>query len=315
MWDFPLFPDRASRIAWHVDAVFFLELAVCVFFTALICVLILFYAIKYRRGSRANRQGVVTHNTALEVTWVVIPLLISLGFFVLATVVFFQMYRPPADAPQVYVLGKQWMWEVWHPGGKREINELHIPVGQPVRLIMTSQDVIHSFYVPAFRIKQDAVPGRYTSMWLQPERVGKFHLFCAEYCGTKHSGMVGWVVAMEPADYQRWLESGTQVSSMAESGEKLFRSYGCNGCHGVNATVRAPLLDGVYGHPVPLEGGSVVTADERYIRDSILLPLKEVVSGYKPVMPTFQGRISEEDLLKIIAYIKALGTKNERVEP
>jgi cytochrome c oxidase subunit II len=313
MWDFPLFPESATAIARRVDAVYFFELAVCVFFTLLICVLILYYAIKYRKGSQASRANAVTHNLTLEVLWIAIPLAIALMIFAAATVVFFEMYRFPPDAPEVYVLGRQWMWEVRHPGGKREINELHIPVGQPVKLLMTSQDVIHSFYVPAFRVKQDVIPGRYTSMWFQPNRVGKYHLFCAEYCGTKHSGMIGWVVVMEPSEYQHWLESGTTEAPMAASGAQLFKSYGCSGCHGVNSTVRAPLLDGVYGHPVPLEGGSVITADEKYIRDSILLPMSQVVAGYKPVMPTYQGRISEDDLLKIITYIKGLG-RNERVE-
>jgi cytochrome c oxidase subunit 2 len=314
MWDFPLFPDRASAIAWRVDAVFFFELAVCLFFTALICFLILYYGTKYRRSARVDRSNPVTSNVALEVIWVAVPLGISLAIFVAAAVVFFEMYRAPANAPEVYALGRQWMWQIQHPGGKREINELHIPLGQPVKLLLTSQDVIHSFYVPAFRTKQDVVPGRYTSLWFQPDRIGKFHLFCAEYCGTKHSGMVGWVHVMEPADYQRWLESGAPTETMADAGAQLFRSYGCSGCHGVNATVRAPLLEGVFGHPVPLEGGAVVTADERYIRDSILLPLSQVAAGYKPVMPTYQGRITEDELLKILAYIKSLGRNNERVE-
>jgi cytochrome c oxidase subunit 2 len=314
MWDFPLFPDRASAIAGRVDALYLAELAICVFFTILIAVLIIFYAVRYRRGARVDRSNMVTSNLALEAIWIVVPLVISMGIFVAATIIYFQMYRAPADASDIYVVGRQWMWEVRHPGGKGERNELHIPLGKPVKLLMISQDVIHSFFVPVFRVKQDVLPGRYTSMWFQPNRTGKFHLFCAEYCGTKHSGMIGWVVVMDPADYQRWLASGTSEPTMAQEGARLFRSYGCSGCHGVNATVRAPLLDGVFGHPVPLEGGSIVTADEKYIRDSILLPASQVVAGYKPVMPTFQGRIPEDEILKIIAYIKALA-KEERVEP
>jgi cytochrome c oxidase subunit 2 len=314
MWDFPLFPDRASAIAGRVDAVFFFELAICAFFTALICVLILFYGTKYRRGSRVDRGNPVSANHLIEAIWVGVPLAISMVIFVVGTVVYFQMYRMPPNSSEVYAMGRQWMWQIEHPNGRREINELHVPLGQPVKVLLSSQDVIHSFYVPAFRVKQDAVPGRYTSMWFQPDRVGKYHLYCAEYCGTKHSGMIGWVHVMEPADYQRWLESGTPTTSMADAGAQLFRSYGCSGCHGLNSTVRAPLLDGVFGHSVPLEGGQVVTADERYIRDSILLPQSQVAAGYKPVMPTYQGRIKEDELLKIIAYIKALGRKNERVE-
>jgi cytochrome c oxidase subunit 2 len=301
-------------MAGRVDAVYYAATAIAVFFTALICFLILYHAIKYRRGARVDRSNPVSHNTTIEAIWVGIPLFISLCLFVGATVVFFDLYDMPKDAFEVYVQGRQWMWELRHPSGKREINELHVPVGRPVRLTMTSVDVIHSFYIPAFRTKQDVVPGRYTSLWFEATKPGRYHLFCAEYCGTKHSGMIGSVVVMDLSDYQQWLESGSaQEESMVVAGERLFRSLGCSGCHGVNATVRAPLLDGVYGHPVALEGGTFVQADERYIRDSILLPQSQVVAGYKPVMPTFQGHISEDELLKILAYIKALG-KNERVE-
>lgn len=313
MWDFPLFPESATDIANRVDLVYFGELGVCVFFTFLIGALILFCAIKYRKGSPANREGAVSHYLPIEVLWVAVPLVISMGIFAAATVVFFEIYRAPANAAEVYVVGRQWMWQLYHPNGKREINELHVPLGQPVKLMMTSQDVIHDFYVPAFRVKQDVVPGRYSSMWFQPTKLGKYHLFCAEYCGTSHSAMIGSVIVMEPAEYEKWLANGTTQTTLATAGAALFKSYGCSGCHGLNGTVRAPLLDGVYGHAVPLEGGQVITADEKYIRDSILLPLSQVVASYKPVMPTFQGRISEDELLKIIAYIKALG-KNGRSE-
>jgi cytochrome c oxidase subunit II len=309
MWNFPLFPERASSMAGRVDVVYAAATAITLFFTALICFLILYQAIKYRRGSRADRTNPVSHNTTIEAIWIGVPLLISLGLYTLATVVFFDLYDMPNDAFDVYVLGRQWMWELRHPGGKREINELHVPVGRPVRLTMTSQDVIHSFFIPAFRTKQDVIPGRYTSLWFKPTKVGRYHLFCAEYCGTKHSGMVGSVVVMEPSEYQQWLEGGTIEESMSVAGERLFRQLGCSGCHGANATVRAPMLEGVYGHPVALEDGSFVQADERYIRDSILLPATQVAAGYKPVMPTFQGHINEDELLKIIAYIKAIGKR------
>jgi cytochrome c oxidase subunit 2 len=292
-----------------VDAVFLAAVAITVFFTAMICFLILFYAIKYRRGSRVSRANPVSHNTTIEAIWIGFPLFIALLLFVGATFAFFDLYAMPDNAAEIYVLGRQWMWELRHPEGRREINELHVPVGRPIRLTMTSQDVIHSFYIPAFRIKQDVVPGRYTSLWFQPTRPGRYHLFCAEYCGTKHSGMIGSVVVMSQTEFQQWLEEGGmgQEESMSTAGERLFRRLGCSGCHGANATVRAPMLEGVYGHPVPLEGGAFVTADERYIRDSILLPQSQVVAGYKPVMPTFQGHISEDELLKVIAYIKAIG--------
>jgi cytochrome c oxidase subunit 2 len=315
MWNFPLFPERASSVAGQVDALFLAVLAITLFFTALICFLILYHAIKYRRGSPADRTNPVSHNTTIEAIWIGIPLFIALCIFVPGTFVFFNLYDPPENAADIYILGRQWMWELRHPEGRREINELHVPLNRPIRLTMTSQDVIHSFYIPAFRIKQDVVPGRYTSLWFRPTRPGRYHLFCAEYCGTKHSGMIGWVVVMEPTEFQQWLEEGGmgQQEAMSVAGERLFRRLGCSGCHGANATVRAPILDGVYGHPVPLEGGGFVNADERYIRDSILLPQSQVVAGYKAVMPTFQGHISEDELLKVIAYIKALG-KNERVD-
>jgi cytochrome c oxidase subunit II len=315
MWNFPLFPERASTVAGRVDALYLAAVAISVFFTALICFLILYHAIKYRRGSRADRSNPVSHNTTIEAIWIGVPLFISLCLFLAATVVFFDLYDMPDNAAEVYVVGRQWMWELRHPEGRREINELHVPLNRPIKLIMTSQDVIHSFYIPAFRTKQDVVPGRYTSLWFQATRPGRYHLFCAEYCGTQHSGMIGSVVVMDPSEFQQWLEEGGmgQEVSMSVEGARLFRRLGCSGCHSPNATVRAPLLDGVYGHPVPLEGGAFVTADERYIRDSILLPQSQVVAGYKPVMPTFQGHIGEDELLKLIAYIKAIG-KNERVE-
>jgi cytochrome c oxidase subunit 2 len=308
MWDFPLFPERASTLAGWVDGVFFYVLAITVFFTALICFLVLFFAVKYRRGSRADRSNPPSHNATIEALWIIIPMALALTIFFASTYVYYHLYRYPADAAEVYVLGKQWMWELQHPEGRREINTLHVPVGRAVRLTMTSQDVIHSFYIPAFRVKQDVVPGRYTSLWFEATRPGTYHLFCAEYCGTLHSGMVGEVVVMTQPDFEEWLQSGSVKESMAVEGERLFRQYGCSGCHGRNATVRAPLLDGVYGHAVPLQSGEVVTADERYVRDSILLPRSQVVAGYDPVMPTFETKISEGDLLKIITYIKSIGS-------
>jgi cytochrome c oxidase subunit 2 len=308
MWDFPLFPEQASSLAGWVDGVFFYGLAITVFFTTLICFLILFFAIKYRRGSRADRSNPVTHNTALEVAWIGIPLALSMVLFFAGAYVYYHLYQYPRDAAEIYVLGKQWMWELQHPEGRREINTLHVPVGRPVRLTMTSQDVIHSFYIPAFRVKQDVVPGRYTSMWFEPTKPGTYHLFCAEYCGTLHSGMIGKVVVMERSAFQEWLQSGSGLETMAAEGERLFRRYGCSGCHSPNSTVRAPLLDGVYGHAVPVSTGEVVTADERYVRDSIRLPRSQVVAGYEPVMPAFlDENLNEGDLLKIVAYIKSIG--------
>jgi len=297
-------------MAGRVDAVFFAMLGVTVFFTALIYGLLLYFCIKYRSGSKADRSGAVSTSHTIEALWIGIPLVISIVIFVWASRVFFEQYNPPADAAEIYVVGKQWMWYLQHPEGKRETNELHVPLGRPVKLIMTSQDVIHSFFVPAFRMKQDALPGRYTTTWFQPTKTGRFHLYCAEYCGTNHSVMGGWVVVMEPADYERWLSRGSIGESMVTAGAKLFQQYHCSGCHGDNPTVRAPRLEGVFGGPVPIREGEstrMITADERYIRDSILLPQTQVVAGYDPVMPSYEGQIGEPDLLRIIAYIKSLG--------
>ena len=223
---------------------------------------------------------------------------------------FFKEYQPPGDALDIAVVGKQWMWHLQHPEGRSEINELHIPMGRPIKLTLISHDVIHSFYVPAFRVKQDVLPGRYTTMWFEPSKVGRYHLFCAEYCGTNHSTMRGSVTVMEPADFQSWLSLGGVGPSMAEEGERLFVQHHCAGCHRGSQTVHAPKLEGVFGRPVPIQEGRearFVTADAAYIRDSILLPKAQVVAGYEPVMPSYKDLISEQDLLKIIAYIKSIG--------
>jgi len=312
MWNFPLFPEQASTNASRVDALALFELGIVLFFTALICAMILTFAVRYRRGAKVNRSGAPLTSHWLEATWIIVPLLLSLVMFVWGTELYFELYEPPADAFEVSVVAKQWMWFLQHPEGRAEINELHIPMGQAVKLTMTSQDVIHSFFVPAFRVKQDVLPGRYTMLWFRPTKVGRYHLFCAEYCGTNHSEMTGWVHVMEPADYERWLSEGGSGPSMAEEGDRLFVRHHCAGCHRGSQIVHAPRLEGVYGHPVPIQRGNdvrFVTADDRYIRDSILMPKSEVVAGYEPVMPSYQGRISEQDLLKILAYIKSLGNK------
>jgi cytochrome c oxidase subunit 2 len=312
MWDFPLFPDQASSNATQVDLLCFFELVVVGFFTTLICTLIISFAIRYRRGSKADRSRPPLASHRLEAFWIIVPLILSLMMFFWSAIVFYDLYEPPADAFEISVVGKQWMWYLQHPEGRAEINELHVPLGRSVKLLMTSQDVIHSFFVPAFRIKQDVLPGRYTSMWFRPTKVGRYHLFCAEYCGTNHSLMTGWVHVMEPADYERWLSEGGTGPSAAEEGERLFVTRHCAGCHRGSQLVRAPHLEGVYGHPVPIQEGKevrFVIADDRYIRDSILMPKSQIVAGYEPLMPSFQGQISERDLLKILAYIKSIGGK------
>lgn len=312
MWFIPLFPEQASTIASKVDALFIGLLAVSAFFSILICFLIVYLAVRYRAGSKASRAGAVDHNVKLELAWMIVPFTISMGLFTWAAILYFEMYNAPGDSFEVAVVAKQWMWKLQHPEGKREINELHVPLGRAVRLKMISQDVIHSFFVPAFRIKQDVLPGRYTSAWFRPTMTGRFHLYCAEYCGTNHSTMGGWIVVMEPADYEEWLTRDNDNATMAASGARLFEQYHCSGCHGPNATVRAPRLEGVYGGAVPIADGKsfrFITADDRYVRDSILLPKQEVVAGFEPIMPSFQGQIPEDDLLQIIAYIKSIGRK------
>ncbi|RUL89571.1 cytochrome c oxidase subunit II [Tautonia sociabilis] len=315
MWDFPLFPQSASTHAPKVDAVYIGLMIVSAAFTLSFAFFVLYFAVKYRRGSRADRSGIQDSNPIAEAVYITVPTLLGIGLFVWGALVYFELVSPPGDAVDIYVIGKQWMWKAQHPEGSKEINELHVPVGQPVRLVMTSQDVIHSFYIPAFRVKQDVLPGRYTTLWFQPTKVGRYRLFCAEYCGAEHSRMGGWVTVMEPSEYEEWLEGSSEQTGMAVAGEALFRQYHCSGCHGGNSTVKAPPLEGVFGGPVPLlndpadpnSGVRIIQADERYLRDSILRPKDEVVAGYEPLMPSFEGQIPEEDMLKLVAYIKSIG--------
>lgn len=302
----PILPPQASTAAGQIDALILVITGLSAFFTVGVVAAVLFFSIKYRKGSTADRSNPSSGSLKLELIWTIIPLFLALGVFAWASKVYFDLINPPKNAMEITVIGRQWMWKIQHPTGQREINQLHIPVGMPVRLTMTSQDVIHDFFVPEFRVKQDVVPGMYTHLWFEATQTGTFNLFCAEYCGTEHSRMIGTVVVMEPKDYQAWLESGNVEESMAKAGERLFRDKGCSGCHQGNSSVRAPLLNGVYGGPVPLDDGSVTTADDMYIRDSILLPKKQVVAGFKPVMPTFQGQLSEEELFQLIAYVKSL---------
>jgi cytochrome c oxidase subunit II len=310
---FQLWPDQASSFAGKVDALYLFLLAVSGFFTLLIFVLIVYFALKYRR--RPGRAPVpVKVNYKLEVTWTIIPLLLTLAMFTWGAGLFVHMKRAPDDAMQIDVIGKQWMWKIQHPNGKREINELHVPLGRPVKLMMTSQDVIHSFYIPAFRVKQDVVPGRYATQWFRPTKTGEFHLFCAEYCGDQHSGMIGKVVVMDPSKYQSWLAGTPLDQSPVAAGEKLFVQYACVTCHGQ----RGPGLLGVYNTPrTVLEDGREhdVLADENYIRESILNPSRKIVKGFQPLMPTYAGQLSEEQVLDLIAYIKSLNVPATNQEP
>jgi cytochrome c oxidase subunit 2 len=306
MWpNLPLFPARASSMAGHVDALYFALVAITAFFTILISALILYFALRYRK-SRSPLATQVHGSTALELLWTAIPLGIVMIIFVWSSVIFFIQTRPPAGAMEIYVVGKQWMWKFQHTEGQREINELHVPAGRDVRMIMTSQDVIHSFYVPAFRIKADVLPGRYTSTWFHATEPGRYHLFCAQYCGTQHSGMIGEVVVMDPTQYDRWA-SGAVDGSLASAGEKSFQQYGCSMCHRADMAGRGPNLIGLFGRQVLLDDGRTITADESYVRESILNPGAKIVSGFKNIMPTFQGQLSEEEVIGLVAYVKALG--------
>ena len=303
---FPLFPEQASTMAPRVDALYFYLVAVTIVFSLLIAIAILYFAIKYRRRSESELPHGIEGSLKLEIAWSVIPLLFTLTFFFWGTSIFFAMNRPPDDAIEISVVGKQWMWKFQHADGQREINELHVPIGRPVRLVMASEDVIHSFYVPAFRLKRDVLPGRVATLWFEATKPGRYHLFCAEYCGTKHSGMIGWIEVMEPTEFQAWLAGGSGSESLASAGAKLFQQHACNTCHRPDSLARGPNLEGLYGKPVTLADGRTVVADESYIRESIVMPNAKLVAGFQPLMPTFQGLISEEGLLQLVAYVKSL---------
>jgi cytochrome c oxidase subunit II len=307
MWSgIPLFPEAASSIAGRVDALYFFLLGITVFFSVLIAGLIIVYAVKYRRRSPRSIGTKIHGSLALEIAWTLIPLAITMVIFVWGASVFFAMSRPPADTLNIYVVGKQWMWKFQHLDGQREINELHVPLGRDVKLIATSEDVIHDVFVPAFRVKADVIPGRYVTIWFRATKPGRYHLFCAEYCGTRHSGMTGEVIVMEPAEYQAWLSGGAQGGSLADAGQKLFSDLACNTCHRPDAQGRGPVLDGLIGKTVSLQSGGTIVADEAYVRESILNPSAKITAGYQPIMPTFQGLVTEEQLLELIEYVKSL---------
>src|SRR5438067_2884931 len=270
---------------------------------------ITWFAIKYRSGSDANRSNPSHGSNLIEISWTTLPIVLSVALFSWGAVAYYHIERPPPNALQVQIVGKQWMWKLQHAEGKREINELHVPLGQPVALTMTSQDVIHSFFVPAFRVKQDVVPGKYTSEWFKPTRTGEYHIFCSQYCGTQHAQMIGRVVVMQPQAYERWLKTGEQTESIVRTGERLFHDRGCSGCHAPNSQFHAPLLEGLYRKPVPLADGSMITADDQYLRDAILQPAKEISAGYQNIMPSFAGHLSEEEIMQLIAYLKAIGNQ------
>jgi cytochrome c oxidase subunit 2 len=304
----PLFPEAASTMAGRVDALYFFLVGVSAFFSLLIAGLIVYYAIRFRRREPDQVGARIHGGLVLEITWSVIPLMIVLVMFVWSASVFVAISRPPAEAQNIYVVGKQWMWKFQHLNGAREINELHVPVGRPVKLIMTSEDVIHDLFVPAFRVKADVLPGRYTHMWFEATQAGSYHLFCAEYCGTKHSGMIGRLVAMEPTAFETWLSSGQAEGSLASAGAKLFADLACNTCHRPDIQGRGPVLQNLFGRTVSLEGGGTAVVDEAYIRESIVDPNARITAGFQPTMPTYQGLVTEQGLLELIEYVKSLGT-------
>jgi cytochrome c oxidase subunit II len=303
--DFPLFPEQASSVAHHVDNLYLFLVVVTGGVSLLIWLVIFYFAIKYRRRPDNELAQEQEPPVALEIAWIIIPTIIFLGIFVWGAWVYFKIQRVPENALEIYATGRQWMWKFQHPTGQREINTLHVPVGRPIKITMASEDVIHSLWFPYFRVKADVLPNRYRTMWFTATKTGRYHIFCAEYCGTLHSGMIGWVEVMEPTEYQRWLAGGSE-GSLASQGEQLFEKFACHTCHTNEATGRGPALAGLYGKPVQLADNRVVTADDNYIRESILNPNAKIVKGFQPIMPTFQGQVSEEDLIRLLAYIKSI---------
>ncbi|HYZ86336.1 MAG TPA: cytochrome c oxidase subunit II [Bryobacteraceae bacterium] len=304
------FPPAATEWAEKVDWLNGYLFAWIFFFTALIALGVFVFAIRYRRRSEVERPKAILGSVPLELAWTIVPFVIGLSMFAWASALYFEYGSPPANASEVFVTGRQWMFWTQHPEGNREINELHVPTGRQVRLTMTSEDVIHSFFIPAFRIKHDVLPGRYTSIWFTPTRVGKYHLFCAEYCGSQHSGMGGWVYVMEPAEFEAWLTGGGS-ESMASQGEKLFAQVGCSSCHVLDGPGRCPNLRNVYGSRVQLQGGQTVVADDAYIRESILNPSAKIVAGYQNIMTSYQGQLNEQNILQLIAYIRSLSSASQ----
>lgn len=306
----PLIPEQASTFAWQVDALYAYLNVITAVFTIGIVAAVIFFAAKYRRKEEFANGKEIHGSIALETVWSIIPFVISMTIFLGGAIVYYNQYRPPVDAMEIYVVGKQWMWKIQHGTGQREINELHVPVGRRIKLTMTTEDVLHDFFVPAFRTKADVVPGRYTSIWFEAQKPGKYHLFCAEYCGLNHSGMGGWVYVMEQRDFDDWLGGNVGNQTPIEAGQDLFKNkLGCASCHeGTNQ--RGPSLENVFGSTVKLANGQTVVADDQYIRNSILDPASQIVEGYSPIMPTFKGQVTEEQLMQLVAYIKSLSNGN-----
>src|SRR5579859_2057235 len=310
--NFALFPPEASKIAPQMDALYFFMVLVSLIGLTIVILLITTFSVLYRK--RRHPVAVqIEGSTLLEATWTIIPLGLFLVMFVWGSIIYFRIYTPPANAMNIYVVGKQWMWKAEHPGGQHEINSLHVPTGRAIQLTLISQDVFHSFSIPAFRVKREAIPGRYTTVWFEPTTPGTYHLFCTQYCGTQHSGMVGEVIVQTPEDYKKWLGESTSGVSLAQNGERLFASLSCNACHNGQPDARGPSLANVYGSKLTLSTGQPVLVDEAYLRQAILNPSAHITQGYAPIMPTYQGQVSEEGLISLVEYIKNLSS-NYRVQ-
>ncbi len=303
----PLFPEQASTFAWQVDYLYFYLIAISAFFTVGIVAAIIYFAIKYREKEPFATPKEIHGSIPLELFWSFVPFVLSMTIFLGGAWIYFHQYTMPADAMEIFVVGKQWMWKVQHATGQREINELHIPAGRKIVLTMTTEDVLHDFFIPAFRTKADVVPGRYTKMWFEATKPGRYHLFCAEYCGMNHSGMGGWVYVMPQKEFDNWLAGSTSDQTPVQAGKDLFTTkLGCASCHAGGDNQRGAKLEGIFGKEVRLVGGGTAIADEQYIRNSILNPGGQVVEGYQPIMPTFKGQVTEEQLGFLVAYIKSL---------
>ncbi|HEU5457876.1 MAG TPA: cytochrome c oxidase subunit II [Terracidiphilus sp.] len=307
MTHFALFPPEASKVAPQMDALYFFMVLVSVVGLTFVILLVTTFSVLYRR-QRHPVAVQIEGSTLLEATWTIIPLGLFLVMFVWGALLYFRVYTPPPNAMNIYVVGKQWMWKVEHPGGQHEINTLHVPVGVPVQITLISQDVFHSFSVPAFRVKREAIPGRYATVWFEASQTGRYHLFCTQYCGTDHSHMRGWVVVMKPDEYRKWLAESTSGQSLAQDGERLFASLSCNACHNTQPDARGPSLANVYGSKLTLANGQTVTVDDSYLRQAILDPSEHVTQGYVPIMPTYQGQVSEEGVIELVEYIKHLNS-------
>lgn len=307
-FNFPVAPPAASTFAKEYDAIFYTLCALTVLFSLIVGIAVVYLAIKYRAGSNVDRSRPVYEDLRLELTWTIIPLILGLVMFGFGARLFVHLRTPPKNASEIFVIGKQWMWHAMHPNGTRENNTLHVPVGRPVKITMISQDVLHAFYIPAFRTQMHTVPGRYTTLWFEATQTGEFHLFCNMYCGTQHSEMGGKVVALEPREYEEWLANGgtsSQPMTMEQSGQKIFNSVGCNNCHGGEDTLRGPSLKNIYGTKRTFSNSGPVVADEAYLRESILNPANKLTAGYGQTMSAYEGQLSEEEIINLIAYIKS----------